>query len=161
MDKRLYQQGGLISIPLKSTGAQPNFFVAEQQHGCVQAPQLNFETGKEEVMDCANLIYRLVLREILPPNDKYTTEDYRENVLFPTETIFIPIDLIPLIVTYKRIKANLPIVNAALSLFSFRGVILEGFKPEVDEEKLDEIIADMTPAPEPPAPIEPTPTPAN
>ena len=119
-----------------------DFFVIEQQYSCKEDEQISFVTGEKEVMDCATANYRLVLREILLPNDKYPTETTRESVLFPTEAISIPIDLIPMVVTHSRVKANLPTVNAVLANFSFRGS-LEGFVLEVDEEKLDSIIADI------------------
>lgn len=143
MDIRLYQLGvGLISIPLKKTGMFPNFLVIEQQYGCHRAKQINFTTGEVEVMDCATANYKLVLREVLEPNEKYPEEGTRESVLFPLEPISLPIDLIPAIVTHQRVKANLQVVNALLSLFSFRGALSE-FSLEVDEDVLDEILADI------------------
>lgn len=142
MDSRLYQ-AGLIAIPLKTERAMPNYLVIEQQYGCSQAEQLNIQTGEKEIMDCVSANYKLVLREILAPNEKYPNEDFREAILFPIERIDLPIDLLPMFVTHQRIKNNIQIVNLVLSNFSFRGT-LENFILEVDETVLDNILTPIT-----------------
>ena len=145
MDTRLYKPGGdfPLSIPIKkAAGIWPNFFILEQQYGCHRAKQVNIQTGDLEVTDCVKVNYKLVLREILEPDETYVTEGERESILFPTETMPLPIDLLPLLATYQRIKANTQIVNLALSRFSFRGA-LSSLVLEVDEDVLDEILADM------------------
>jgi hypothetical protein len=63
-----------------------------------------------------------------------------ERSLLPAENLPIPVDLLPLFFTYERIKANIDLVNLALSKFTFRGS-LSTLVLEVDEVILNEFIA--------------------
>lgn len=143
MDNRLYQ-AGIIAIPLKNTGEivkpSPNFFVIENQFGISKYMSPNLQTGEYQLDDCITIVYKLVFREILPANSIFQ-EEFSEKTYISPENLALPVDLLPLVCTHKRIKDNIEIANTALSNFQFRGQ-LTGLLLEVDEVALDEILAE-------------------
>ena len=145
MDKRLYQ-AGIIAIPLKKIGditkPNPNFFVIENQFGISKNLSPNLQTGEYQLDDCITSLYKLVYREILPENSLFQ-EEFSEKIFISPENLALPVDLLPLVCTHQRIKDNLETVNLALSHFQFRGS-LEGLLLEIDEDTLDEILANET-----------------
>lgn len=143
MDKRLYNSG-IIAIPLKRKTEDlgimhPNFLVFDSQDSKSNTLAVNIVNGLEEEQDCVRTQFRLVLREILPQLATKPVE-LIERIVLPSEVLFMPVQMLPVIFTHQSIKENLAIVNLALSRFSFRGV-LTNLLLEVDEDVLDEIIA--------------------
>lgn len=139
-------QAGIIAIPLKNKSESnlgtlhPNFIVFDAQFGKTKTLSPNIQTGVLEEVDCVQTVYKIVYREILEQTDS-KPEEFIERVLLPSENLAIPISMLPIIFTYQSIKDNLSIVNLALSRFQFRGV-LSNLVLEVDEDKLDEILAE-------------------
>lgn len=139
MNKLLYSSE-IIAIPIlrKFEGICPNFMVIEFWGGKVLQ---NYNPITEDVAptNCINIRYKIVQREMLEATDT-KEEEFIERTLLPSEVVQIPVEMLPTIFTHQSIKENLAIVNLALSRFSFRGV-LSNLVLEVDEEVLDEIIA--------------------
>lgn len=145
MKKGLYQIGK-IAIPLQSqpqSGLKPmpnfivfNFFDAQSY---MKGETIDLQTGTPIVTEGLQSSYEIVCTEVLPETET-KDEEIRKTVLLPSEPLFVPIDLMPCIMSHQRIKANLQVVNLALSQFSFRGN-LSDFTLEVDETALDEIIS--------------------
>lgn len=143
-DKKLFQNAGIIAIPLESNPElglkpSPNFLVFENQFGKVIAPFADFATGEIQQTACVQTVYKIVSREILEPNDIHAERTFIERVLLPSENLVIPVQLLGLFFTYESIKANIQIVNLALSKFTFRGD-LGGLVLKVDEVVLDEFL---------------------
>ena len=142
---QLLKQAGIIAIPLKireeaNLGIlHPNFLVFDTQSGKTKSLSPNIQTGMLEDVDCVQTVYKIVYREILNKTET-KPEEFIERILLPYENLQIPVYMLPIIFTHKSIKENLAIVNLALSRFSFRGV-LSNLVLEVDEDVLDEIIA--------------------
>lgn len=145
IDNRLLS-AGIIAIPLKQIGGitkpNPNYFVIENQFGISKNYSPNIQAGEYQLDDCITSLYKLVFREILPANSLFQ-EEFSEKIFISPENLAISVDLLPLICTHQRIKNNLETVNLALSHFQFRGS-LEGLILQVDEDVLDEIIANET-----------------
>lgn len=146
MDNRLLQKGVIINIPLKQMGditkPNPNFLIIENQFGKLIDYSPNIQTGVYELTECVNSIYKIVFKEILPANT-YFPEEVSEKIFINTENLSLPVSLLPYIFSYQSLKDNIQIVNMALSHFVFRGS-LQGLILEVDEDMLDEIIANET-----------------
>ncbi|MDI9872185.1 hypothetical protein [Flectobacillus roseus] len=139
MDNRLYE-AGIIAIPVRPMEGffSPNYLVFDSIGGKTIAQSPNLETGEMEVAECLNMRYRLIYREILQASNG-KAEEFEERILLSTQTLDTPVDLVPLFFTHKRLNENLLVINKALSLFQFRG-ILQGFSLSVDEIILAEII---------------------
>ncbi|MDI9872229.1 hypothetical protein [Flectobacillus roseus] len=139
MDNRLYE-AGIIAIPVRSMEGffSPNYLVFDSIGGKTIAQSPNLETGEMQIYECLNMRYRLVYREILQASNG-KAEEFEERILLSTQTLDTPVDLVPLFFTHKRIEQNLLVINKALSLFEFRG-ILEGLTLSVDEVILSEIL---------------------
>lgn len=136
MNNKLYESG-FIAIPIQEQegiSLSPNFMVIENIFGKVKTdiPTLG-------VTDCMQSAYKIVYREILPPNE-VKPEDFRE-VIMEQDNQPIPIDLVPAFGSFERLLHSKTQVNNMLSLFSFRGV-LEGFIPIIDERILEQIISE-------------------
>ena len=143
-DKQQFQSAGIIAIPIESNPElglkpAPNFLVFDNQWGKMQAPFADLTTGEITQMPCVQTTYKIVSREILEPNEFHTERIFIERVLLPLENLPIPVQLLGLFFTYESIKANISIVNLALSKFTFRGA-LEGLVLKVDEEVLDDFL---------------------
>jgi hypothetical protein len=159
MNNLLYQ-AGIIAIPLKSNEnislfPQPNYIVFDAQFGKTTTLSPNLMTGQLEETDCVQTVYKIVYREILEATED-KPEEYIERPYIPSENLSIPVNVLPLIFSHQRIKENINIVNMALSMFKFRG-ILSNFNLIVDEDKIDEILG--IEAPEIVVEITPEPTP--
>jgi hypothetical protein len=142
-DKLQLQQAGIIAIPIKQTEdlkPSPNFLVFQNQFGKLKSPFQDLQTGEITNTDCIQTVYSVVNREFLEPNEFHPTRMMIERSLLPAENLPIPVDLLPLFFTYERIKANIDLVNLALSKFTFRGS-LSTLVLEVDEVILNEFIA--------------------
>jgi hypothetical protein len=154
IDKRLIESG-YISIPLKKNDTtqlnpQPNWFIIEDVFG---KKLENLPVLGETV--CGHSSYKIVFREILPESIELgRNEDVRE-VPFEKGYQMLPLNIIPALATHETLYQYRAQVNYLFSLFQFRGV-LEGFKLEIDEILLLDII---TPEPTPSATPEPTPEP--
>jgi hypothetical protein len=142
-DKLQLQQSGIIAIPIKQTEdlkPSPNFLIFHNQFGKLKSPFQDLQTGEITNTDCIQTVYSVVNREFLEPNEFHPTRMMIERSLLPAENLPIPVDLLPLFFTYERIKANIDLVNLALSKFTFRGS-LSTLVLEVDEVILNEFIA--------------------
>lgn len=142
MNKEL-SKAGVVAIPVKSNIAlnpSADWFIIDSQQGNVLVDFKNILTGAIEKTNCCEITYRIAYREILPDVDG-KQQEFCERNLLNTESLLIPIDMLPALCNHIRIKENLPLVNVALSHFSFRGV-LANLILEVDELRLDEMIAD-------------------
>lgn len=143
MNRQLYQ-AGIVAIPLKekqdsNLNPHPNFLVFDNASGKKQAISPNIQTGDLQVVDCVSTVFKIVYREILEATES-KPDEFIERTFLPIESLSMPIEMLPIIFTHQSIKANIAIVNLALSRFSFRGV-LSNLILEVDEDVLDEIIA--------------------
>lgn len=139
MNKDLYQ-AGIVAIPLlpkpeSQLGLMmPNFAVFEQQFGKTKDLRPNLLTGIDESTDCVFVYWKLVRRVF------FENGAFDEKELIKLESLTVPVDLLPAMLTHQRIKENLPIINLALSKLKFSDS-LEYFTCEVNETVLDEIIA--------------------
>lgn len=145
MNAELYNQAGIIAIPLKkqedsSLNPQPNFIVIESIGGRVMKPFMKTATGEKQDVPCMIVSYKIVYREILEATE--TKEEDVETRILHTGTDYLPFDYVPLLQSHVFIKQNIVYVNAILALFSFRG-ILSGFTLEVDDKVLSDIINDF------------------
>lgn len=143
-DKKLFQNAGIIAIPIEiddelGLKPSPNFLVFDNQFGKVVAPFADFATGEIKNTACVQTTYKIVKREILEPNEIHTDRTFIERALLPLENLAIPVQLLSLFFTYESIKANIQMVNLALSKFTFRGD-LQGLVLKVDEDVLDEFL---------------------
>lgn len=135
---------GIVAIPLKYKESSnlgilhPNYIVFDSQFGKSKSLSPNLQTGVLKEVDAVNTVYKIVYREVLEATEN-KPEEFIERILIPSESLDIPVSMLPIIFTYQSIKDNLSIVNLALSRFQFRGV-LSNLKLEVDENKLDEIL---------------------
>ena len=141
-DKSQLTQAGIIAIPIENKeglNSSSNFLIFSAQFGKVKAPFQSFTTGEIEETDCVMTAYKVVNREFLEPNEFHPNREMIERSLLPEENLAIPVDLLPLFFSYERIKANIQIVNLALSKFTFRGS-LSALTLKVDETILEELI---------------------
>lgn len=148
MDIRLYQ-AGYLAIPLQhneehTLSPQPNFLVIENIFGRAKA---EIPTLGNTVV--ANSLYKLVHREILEANEQLGRGETMREIIYENENQYVPIMIVPALSDYGYLKASLAQVNGMLSIFQFRGV-LQDFKLVINEEKVDEIIVDLTPVVVPP-----------
>lgn len=148
MDSRLYS-AGYLAIPLKaneghSLNPQPNFMVIENIFGRTKA---EIPTLGDVVV--ANSQYKLVHREILEANEELGRGETMREIVYENENQYVPIMIVPALSDYSYLKTAIEQVNGMLSIFQFRGV-LQGFQLIIDEEKVDEIIVDLTPVVIPP-----------
>lgn len=145
MDNRLYQ-AGYLAIPLKvneghSLSPQPNFMVIENVFGKLTAtlPVLGDTLCKQSV-------YKLVFREILLANEELGRAEQLNEIIYENTNQPIPASISSAFDTYENLKTYINEVNGMLSLFQFRGV-LTGFRLIIDEDKVKEIITDLTTPP--------------
>jgi hypothetical protein len=143
MDSRLYS-AGYLAIPLKANenstlNPQPNFIVIENISGRTKA---EIPTLGDVVV--ANSQYKLVYREILEASEQLGRAETMREIIYENENQYVPIMIVPALSDYGYLSQALPQVNGMLSIFQFRGV-LSGFVLEIDENKIAEIIVDMTP----------------
>lgn len=141
-DKIKLQESGIIAIPIEQIEGlkpSPNFLIFQNQFGKLKAPFQNLKTGEIEDTDCVKTVYTIVNREFLEPNEFHIEREMIERSLLNSENLSIPVDLLPLFFTYERIKANIKLVNLALSKFTFRGS-LSTLILKVDEKILEEFI---------------------
>lgn len=141
-DKLKLTQAEIIAIPIEFVEGlmpSPNFLVFSAQFGKIKAPFQNLQTGEIQETDCVTTVYKIVNREFLEANEFHPNREMIERSLLPEENLNIPVDLLPLFFSYERIKANIQIVNLALSKFTFRGS-LSTLTLKVDELVLDELI---------------------
>lgn len=138
MDKRL-TQAGIIAVPLQQVGTglnpKPNFLIIDNIFDVIQA-----EIPTMGIVTCMNSMYKLVYREILPEGLGRRNE--MREIPFEAENQPIPIQIVPALSTHATVAANLPTINAMLSLFQFRGV-LSSLTLVIDETKLNQIINDL------------------
>lgn len=134
MENRLYR-AGIIAIPLLSNIYNANFLVIDRLLG----KTLTRLPNSNNISDAVMISYRIVNREILQ-STMGKQEELIERELIPSEVLPIPIDILPKIFSFERIKNNIEDVNYLLSLFSFRG-ILEGLILQVDLENVNLILS--------------------
>lgn len=113
---------------------QPNWLVIDNIFG-----KLNAELPMLGNVICAQSIYKLSFREILPPNIELGRFEEIREIVYENQNQPIPMNVVPYFTSYETLKEHLNEVNLLLSLFQFRG-ILTNFKLKVDENLLDEII---------------------
>lgn len=142
MDNRL-MSANYFAIPLEinedsSLFPQPNWLIIDNIFG-----KLTSELPTLGNVICAQSVYKLVYREILPANtDLGRVEEMRE-VIYENQNQPIPISVVPYFSTYEILKTHIDEVNMLLSLFQFRGV-LTNFKLKVDENLVDLILSENT-----------------
>lgn len=141
MDSRLYQSS-FLAIPLKANEGhslfpQPNFLVIENIFGRAKA---EIPTMGEVVVQ--NSVYKIVYREILAANEELGGGEEMREIVYESANQAVPILIVPALSDYSYLTASVEQVNAMLSLFRFRGS-LAGFQLIVDEDKVEEIIADL------------------
>lgn len=141
MESQLYEG---LAIPLKQKTeyqlgkACPNFLVITYQSGFFKYNTVNIQTGLKEIQDCIEISYKLVNRGFLEEIEN-RPRIFQEIELF-SEKIPVPVNILPLLASQQRIKENVETLNLALSFFKYRGVLSE-LKLEIDEDVLDEILA--------------------
>lgn len=143
MDSRLYS-AGYLAIPLKANenstlNPQPNWLVIENVFGKLTAtlPILG------ETL-CKQSAYKLVFREILAANEELGRAEQLNEIVYENTNQPIPIQIAGAFDTYENLLLYITNVNQMLALFQFRG-ILQGFQLIVNEDKVNEIITDLTP----------------
>lgn len=142
MDNRL-MSANYFAIPLEinegsSLFPQPNWLIIDNIFG-----KLTLELPTLGNVICAQSVYKLVYREILPANiDLGRVEEMRE-VIYENQNQPIPISVVPYFSSYEILKTHIDEVNMLLSLFQFRGV-LTNFKLKVDENLVDLILSENT-----------------
>ena len=142
MDSRL-MSANYFAIPLEinegsSLLPQPNWLIIDNIFG-----KLVTELPTLGNVICAQSVYKLVYREILPANtDLGRVEEMRE-VIYENQNQPIPISVVPYFSSYEILKTHIDEVNMLLSLFQFRGV-LTNFKLKVDENLVDLILSENT-----------------
>lgn len=142
MDNRL-MSANYFAIPLEinedsSLFPQPNWLIIDNIFG-----KLTSELPTLGNVICAQSVYKLVYREILPANtDLGRVEEMRE-VIYENQNQPIPISVVPYFSSYEILKTHIDEVNMLLSLFQFRGV-LTNFKLKVDENLVDLILSENT-----------------
>lgn len=138
MDKRLYS-APYLAIPLtqntnSTLSPQPNFLVIENIFGRMEA-----EIPTMGTMVCANSMYKLVYREILPANEQLGRVEEMREIVYEAANQAVPMLIVPALSDYNYLLAGIANVNQMLQLFQFRGV-LQGFQLSVDATVLNEIL---------------------
>ncbi|PAC29236.1 hypothetical protein [Flectobacillus sp. BAB-3569] len=131
---------GIIAIPIyceSQLNPKPNFFIIEKIGGITEVDFLNPIPNEKQKILASICQYKVVFRELLEATQTQPKE-WTERV-FIDESIYIPVDIIPLISSFERLKENKEIVNTIFSRFSFRGS-MSFTTIELNESELDNII---------------------
>jgi hypothetical protein len=138
VDNRL-TQSQYMAVPLKrninsTLSPQPNWLVIENIFGKLIS---NIPSMGETV--CAQTIYKIVFREILPAVPEMGKIEEMREIIYEQQNQPIPLTIVPFFSTYETLSQYTTYINTLLGLFQFRG-ILNGFVLEVDEDMINLIL---------------------
>ena len=90
----------------------PNYLIIDAIQGINRYSTYNLQTGSIEEQDCMQVSYRLVTRMFM--------QDERINeILILSDSIFVPVDFIPIIFSKERILQNVELINTVFQYFQF------------------------------------------
>lgn len=106
----------------------PNYLIIDNIQGIYKYNTYNLQTGEKEEQDCMQVSYRLVTRMFM--------QDERINeILVLSDSIFVPVDFIPVIFSKERIIQNIQLINSVFQFFQFSEP-LKDLKLIIDESIL-------------------------